>query len=410
MSSTLPLPPKPDFEALPSRPPPERPTLTTLTIVLAIERRAVPLATIRTAEEETIIVATIDDMTPGTTSLIEGIMTAEEIVTATVRATMTTVVTDAALFATATGIEPTTAAVIMKNGIMTVTVDAIAHRADVPEVGGGIRDRGHPAVVHPPEIVAGVPRRLHRDAAHHDGVHQMPAQPQVLSAPPEPKSSPRPDSATDVRRPQHGPSQSPASPQRPPSTKVCPSPTPASSTLVDKGKAKVTPQSTAAFINEDVKMVDLAPPHSPQSIDQPRKPSPQPPVGGHLSPHPSLLTNSKRSRTSQSQTNAPAPNTSRLSPNFRLPPIPPHEVKEVVKESLNKEIARLASLNVSQKAAAEPLTRVAERSRHELEMSLLELYAAGERRKAAAAQVEEARAGTLGIGSGLEYSAKVSYS
>jgi len=123
-------------------------TLTTLTIVLAIERRAVPLATIRTAEEETIIVVTIDDKTPGTTSLIEGIMTAEEIVTATVRATMTTVVTDAALSATATGIEPTTAAVIMKNGIMTVTVDAIAHRADVPEVGGGIRDRGHPAVVH----------------------------------------------------------------------------------------------------------------------------------------------------------------------------------------------------------------------------------------------------------------------
>jgi hypothetical protein len=100
-----------------------------------------------------------------------------------------------------------------------------------------------------------------------------------------------------------------------------------------------------------------------------------------------------------------------------------------VKESLNKEvghvtpflgmppftldhsqITRLASLNVSQKAAAEPLTRTAERSRHELEMSLLELYAAGERRKAAAAQVEEARAGTLGIGSGREYSAKVSYS
>jgi hypothetical protein len=133
-------------------------TPTTLTIVLAIETRAVPLATIRTAEEETIIVATIDDMTLGTTSLIEGIMTAEEIMTVTVRATMTTVVTDAALFATATGIEPTTAAVIMKNGIMTVdatnatimtvTVGAIAHRADVPEVGGGIRDRGHPAVVH----------------------------------------------------------------------------------------------------------------------------------------------------------------------------------------------------------------------------------------------------------------------
>lgn len=97
-----------------------------------------------------------------------------------------------------------------------------------------------------------------------------------------------------------------------------------------------------------------------------------------------------------------------------------------MKESLNKEvssylnesplihtrmalqIARLTSMNVTQKAAAEPLIRAAERSRHELEMSLLELYAAGERRKAAAAQLEEARAGTLGVGGGHEYSARVS--
>jgi hypothetical protein len=72
------------------------------------------------------------------------------------------------------------------------------------------------------------------------------------------------------------------------------------------------------------------------------------------------------------------------------------------------QIARLASLNVSQKAAVEPLIRAAERSRHELEMSLLELYAAGERRKAAAAQVEEARAGRLGVGGVHEYSGRVS--
>jgi len=70
------------------------------------------------------------------------------------------------------------------------------------------------------------------------------------------------------------------------------------------------------------------------------------------------------------------------------------------------QITRLASLNVSQKAAAEPLIRAAERSRHELEMSLLELYGAGERRKVAAVQVEEARAGMLGVGH--EYSGKVS--
>jgi len=155
-------------------------------------------------------------------------------------------------------------------------------------------------------------------------------------------------------------------------------------------------------------MVDSASWHSPQPTDQPRKPSPQPPVGTspttHVPPHPT--SNLKRSRTSQSQTNPSASNLSRSSSGFRLPPIPPHEVKEVVKESLNKEIARLASLNVSQKAAAEPLIRAAERSRHELEMSLLELYAAGERRKVAAAQVEEARAGVLGVGH--EYSGKVS--
>ena len=72
------------------------------------------------------------------------------------------------------------------------------------------------------------------------------------------------------------------------------------------------------------------------------------------------------------------------------------------------QIARLTSLNVTQKAAAEPLVRATERSRHELEMSLLELYAAGERRKAAAVQVEEARAGKLGVGGGHEYAAKVS--
>jgi len=149
-------------------------------------------------------------------------------------------------------------------------------------------------------------------------------------------------------------------------------------------------------------MVDSASWHSPQPTDQPRKPSPQPLMGTspttHVPPHPSLPSNLKRSRTSQSQNNPSASNLSRSSSGFRFPPIPPHEVKEVVKESLNKEIVRLASLNVSQKAAAEPLIRAAERSRHELEMGLLELYAAGERRKVAAAQVEEARAGMLGVG------------
>jgi len=82
-------------------------------------------------------------------------MTAEETMTATVNARMTVAATDAATVVTATVI--TTAATTMKKGIMTVdatnattmtaTVDAIAHRADVPGVGGGTSDRGPPGVV-----------------------------------------------------------------------------------------------------------------------------------------------------------------------------------------------------------------------------------------------------------------------
>jgi len=149
---------------------------------------------------------------------------------------------------------------------------------------------------------------------------------------------------------------------------------------------------------------------NPQPTDQPKKLSPQPQTtvlntNFTLPPHQSLPTNPKRSRTSQSS--LPNVNAGRSS-IVRMPPIPSYEVKEIVKESLNKEIARLASLNASQKAATEPLIRAAERSRHELEMSLLELYAAAERRKAAAAQVEEARAGTLGVGGRHDYSTEVS--
>ncbi|KAH9966423.1 hypothetical protein BC827DRAFT_1175718 [Russula dissimulans] len=249
------------------------------------------------------------------------------------------------------------------------------------------------------------PRRRSPDARSSPDVRKNSSISSRLSAAPEPKSPLRVDSPVDVRRPQREPSPSPASPQHPPS-EALPSPTPASLTPLDKGKAKVASQ-LAANLNEDVKTVDLAPSHSSPPIDQLRKPSPQPAVGtapaSHPSPRPTLPANPKRSRNSQTQTSLQSSNVSRSSSGFRMPPIPPHEVKEVVKESLNKEIARLASWNVSQKAAAEPLIRAAERSRHELEMSLLELYAARERRKAAAVQVEEARAGTLGVGGGREY-------
>lgn len=101
----------------------------------------------RTGEGETTIVAVTDVMTPaGIMNLIGG--TEETMTGATVLATTTMVATRAAIFATA----------IMKKGTMTVdatnvitmtaTVDAIAHRVDVPGVGGGMSDHGHPVVVH----------------------------------------------------------------------------------------------------------------------------------------------------------------------------------------------------------------------------------------------------------------------
>lgn len=78
---------------------------------------------------------------------------------ATVHAIMTVVATeDAATFETeiVTVTVSTTVDATMKNGIMTVgatnaitmtaTVD-VARRADVPGVGGGTTDRGHPGVV-----------------------------------------------------------------------------------------------------------------------------------------------------------------------------------------------------------------------------------------------------------------------
>ena len=147
----------------------------------------------------------------------------------------------------------------------------------------------------------------------------------------------------EVQHPHRDSSLSPVSPRLPFSTEARRSPTSASPSPRDKGKGKVTPQP-AANTNEDVKMADSVPWHSPQSTDQPRKPSPQPPAGAspttHLPPHSNIPTNPKRLRTSQSQNNPAASNLSRSSSGFRFPQIPSHEVKEVVKESLNKEVSR----------------------------------------------------------------------
>jgi hypothetical protein len=140
--SVLPIDPLP----LPLVPAHLSATPTTLTIVPVTGTHAVP----RTGEGEggTIIVAVADVMTPaGIMNLIRG--TGETMTGATVLATTTMVATRAAIFVTA--------AATMKKGIttvdatnvitMTATVDAIAHRVDVPEVGGGMSDHGHPVVV-----------------------------------------------------------------------------------------------------------------------------------------------------------------------------------------------------------------------------------------------------------------------
>ncbi|KAI9458032.1 hypothetical protein F5148DRAFT_1221522 [Russula earlei] len=190
------------------------------------------------------------------------------------------------------------------------------------------RDRRWRSPTPPPRRSS--PRRRSPDARSTADVKKNSPLSSRLSAPPEPKSPLQPDRPADVWRPRRDPSPSPASPQPPSSSETRLSPTPVSSTPLDKGKAKVTPQP-AANINEDVKMIDLVPPHSPQHIVQPRKPSPT---------ATNLTTNPKRSRNSHSQTNPATSNATRSSSSFRMPPIPPHEVKEVVKESLNKEASR----------------------------------------------------------------------
>jgi hypothetical protein len=147
--SALPIDPLLLLLPLPLVPAHPSATPTILTIVLVTGTHAVPLATTRTGESETIIVAVADVMTPaGIMNLIGG--TEETMTGATVLATTTMVATRAAIFVTAVA--------IMKKGIrivdatnvitMTATVDAIAHRVDVPGVGGGMTDHGHPVVVH----------------------------------------------------------------------------------------------------------------------------------------------------------------------------------------------------------------------------------------------------------------------
>jgi hypothetical protein len=94
-------------------------------------------------EGETITVAVTDGMTPaGIMNLIGG--TEETMTGAIVLATTTMVATHAAIFVKK-GIMTVDATNVIS---MTVTVDAIAHRVDVPGVGDGMTDHGHPVVVH----------------------------------------------------------------------------------------------------------------------------------------------------------------------------------------------------------------------------------------------------------------------
>jgi hypothetical protein len=120
-------------------------TRTSLTIVLVIGTLAVPLASTRMGKDETIFIAKTDDMTPGITNLISG---TEETMAATALATMT-MFAMRDIFATVVVILKKAMTVDATNVVtMTVTVDAIAHRVDIPGVEGEMSDHGHPVVVH----------------------------------------------------------------------------------------------------------------------------------------------------------------------------------------------------------------------------------------------------------------------
>ncbi|KAI0273797.1 hypothetical protein BC834DRAFT_1038349 [Gloeopeniophorella convolvens] len=286
------------------------------------------------------------------------------------------------------------------------------------------------------------PRRRSPDPRPGDARPPISLPPKPL-APSEPTPPPplRHDSAADAPRPYRERSP-PVSPRPLSASEARASPLPASSVSRDKGKGREALHPPAAG-EGDVNMSDAAAPsrRSPLPVDQARKPSPQPaaagsPMGYPLPAHPGLPAppkwprsplsglpsananaNATRAAPAPPATAAPAAAPTPTTPAFRLPP---YTEKEIVKDSINREasfsrsalphtritdrpprrtqIARLTSTNAAQKAACEPLVRAAERSRHELELGMLELYAAEERRKAAAAQVEEARAGTLGVG------------
>jgi hypothetical protein len=101
----------------------------------------------RTGEVETIIVAVTDVMTPaGIMNLTGG--TEETMTGATVLATTTMVATRAAIFVTVVAIMKKGIPTVNATNVISMTVDAIAHRVDVPGVGGGMTDHGHPVVVH----------------------------------------------------------------------------------------------------------------------------------------------------------------------------------------------------------------------------------------------------------------------
>ena len=129
----LPIYPLPPVPAHPTA------TLTNLTIVLVTGIH----------EGETIIVAVTDGMIPaGIMNLIGG--TEETMTGATVLATTTMAATRAAIFVTASAIMKKGISTVDATNVITMTAifDAIAHRVDVPGVGGGMTDHGHPAAVH----------------------------------------------------------------------------------------------------------------------------------------------------------------------------------------------------------------------------------------------------------------------
>lgn len=98
-----------------------------------------------------------------------------------------------------------------------------------------------------------------------------------------------------------------------------------------------------------------------------------------------------QNRMSASHTSNPAPAV------LQLPPIPAYRPRPVSGPNFDAEIARVQALRAHITSEYNQTAKASKRARHELEMAAIDLRAAELRRKVADSQLEQARAGALGV-------------